>query len=106
MPAGGYFALRISKGEDLMRKLFVLLAAGMAVAGVFTATGSAAHVSACASQPGKIGQFGGIVHAQAISGSLCAGDPTSPLGSAPPLIFHGGPVMPGPTTITPIYWEP
>jgi hypothetical protein len=91
-----------------MRKLFLLLAAAMAVAGVLTATGSAAagtaHVSACASQPGKMGRFSGVVHAQAISGPSC--DPTSPLGAAPPLIWHGGPVMPGPTTITPIYWEP
>jgi hypothetical protein len=95
-----------------MRKLFVLLAAGMALAGVLTATGSAAGAAAkagaCASQPGKMGRFSGIVHAQAISGPSC--DPTSPLGSAPPLIFNGGPVMASdpthPITITPIYWEP
>src|SRR5215467_14180292 len=93
-----------------MRKLFVLLAAGMAVAGIFTATGSAAHVSACASQPGKMGRFGGIVHAQAIWGSSCAGDPVSRLGADPPLLWGGGPVMgtdpATPITITPIYWEP
>jgi len=97
-----------------MRKLFVLLAAAMAVAGIFTATGSAAHVSPCASQPGKMGRFGGIVHAQAIWGTGCAGvsttDGTSTLGSDPPLIWGGGPAMgtdPNtPITITPIYWEP
>jgi hypothetical protein len=91
-----------------MRKLFVLLAFGMLAASLLTTTGSAAagtaKAGACASQPGKIGRFSGIVHAQAISGPSC--DPTSPLGAAPPLIWHGGPVMPGPTTITPIYWEP
>jgi hypothetical protein len=99
-----------------MRKLFVLLAAGMAVAGLLTATGSAAgassHVSACASQPSKMGHFSGIVHAQAISGSACLGDGDgiSTLGGDPPLIWHGGPAMgtdPNvPITITPIYWEP
>jgi hypothetical protein len=95
-----------------MRKLFVLLAAGMAVAGLFTATGSAAHVSACASQPGKMGRFSGIVHAQSISGSSClgTGDGISRLGGAPPLLWGGGPAMGTdplvPITITPIYWEP
>jgi len=95
-----------------MRKLFVLLAAGMAVAGVLTATGSAAggtaKAGACASQPGKVGRFSGIVHAQAISGPAC--DPTSRLGADPPLLWGGGPVMANdrthPITITPIYWEP
>jgi hypothetical protein len=95
-----------------MRKLFLLLAAGMAVAGVLTATGSAAggtaKAGACASQPSKMGRFSGIVHAQAISGPSC--DPTSPLGASPPLLWGGGPVMGTnplvPITITPIYWEP
>jgi hypothetical protein len=91
-----------------MRKLFVLLAFGMLAAGLLTTTGSAARgtaqAGACASQPGKMGRFSGIVHAQAISGPSC--DPTSPLGASPPLLWHGGPVMSGPTTITPIYWEP
>jgi len=98
-----------------MRKLFVLLAAGMAVAGIFTATGSAAHVSSCASEPGKMGKFGGIVHAQSIWGTSCAGsgataDGISTLGGFPPLLWGGGPAMgtdPNtPITITPIYWEP
>jgi hypothetical protein len=97
-----------------MRRLFLLLAAGMALAGVLTATGSAAggtaHVSACASQPGKMGKFGGIVHAQAIWGTGCSGDGISTLGGAPPLLWGGGPAMgtdPNtPITITPIYWEP
>jgi hypothetical protein len=94
-----------------MRKLFVLLTAGMALAGLLTTTGSAAagttKAGACASQPGKMGRFSGIVHAQSISGPAC--DPTSPLGADPPLLDHGGPVMSidnGPVTITPIYWEP
>jgi hypothetical protein len=91
-----------------MRKVFLLLAAVMAVAGVLPATGSAAGGNAkagCASRlPGKMGRFSGIVSAQAISGPSC--DPTSPLGASPPLVWHNGPVMPGPTTITPIYWEP
>jgi hypothetical protein len=93
-----------------MRKLFVLLAFGMLAAGLLTTTGSAAggtNAGACASQPGKMGRFSGIVHAQAISGPLC--DPTSPLGADPPLLWGGGPVMSpdnGPVTITPIYWEP
>jgi hypothetical protein len=91
-----------------MRKLLVLLAAGMAFAGMLTATGSAAggtaQAGACASQPGKMGRFSGIVHAQAISGPSC--DPTSPLGAFPPLLWGGGPVMSGHVTITPIYWEP
>jgi hypothetical protein len=95
-----------------MRKLFVLLAAGMLTAGLLTATGSAAagssHARACGSQPGKMGRFSGVVHAQAISGPSC--DPTSPLGASPPLVWGGGPVMANdpahPLTITPIYWEP
>src|SRR5947199_6156266 len=95
-----------------MRKLLLLLAAGMAVAGVLTATGSAAggtaKAGACVSQPGKVGRFSGIVHAQAISGPAC--DPTSRLGADPPLLWGGGPAMgtdPAvPITITPIYWEP
>lgn len=92
-----------------MRKLLVLLAFGVLAAGLLTGTGSAAggsgQAGACASKlPGKMGRFSGIVSAQAISGPSC--DPTSPLGADPPLVWHGGPVMPGPTTITPIYWEP
>jgi hypothetical protein len=95
-----------------MRKLFVLLAAGMAVAGLLITTGSAAggtaKAGACASQPGKMGRFSGVVHAQAISGPSC--DPTSPLGASPPLVWGGGPVMANdpahPITITPIFWEP
>jgi hypothetical protein len=95
-----------------MRKLFLLLVASMAAAGLLTATGSAAggtaNAGACASQlPGKMGRFSGIVSAQAIA---CTGDPTSPLGAAPPLLWGGGPVMGTdplvPITITPIYWEP
>ena len=95
-----------------MRKLFVLLAAGMALAGVLTATGSAAggtaQAGACASQlPAKMGRFSGIVHAQAIAGSSCASDPAN---GVPPLLWWGGPVMgtdlTGPITVTPIYWEP
>jgi hypothetical protein len=93
-----------------MRKLFLLLALGIFAAGLLITTGPAAgassHAKACA--PGKLGRFSGIVHAQAISGPLC--DPTSPLGSAPPLLWGGGPVMANdpahPITITPIYWEP
>src|ERR1700755_2535677 len=94
-----------------MRKLFVLLAFGMLAAGLLTTTGSAAagttKAGACASQPGNMGRFGGIVHAQSIASTSC--DPSSPLGAAPPLVWHGGPVMSidnGPVTVTPIYWEP
>jgi hypothetical protein len=94
-----------------MRKLFVLLAFGMLAASLLTTTGSAAagttKAGACASQPGKMGRFSGIVHAQSIAGPAC--DPTSPLGADPPLLWGGGPVMSpdnGPITITPIYWEP
>src|SRR5262245_9084731 len=91
-----------------MRKLFVLFALGMLGAGLLTATGSAAggtgKAGACARVPAKMGRFSGIVSAQSISGPAC--DPTSPLGASPPLLWHGGPVMSGPTTITPIYWEP
>src|SRR3954466_15833117 len=95
----------------MMRKLCLLLAAGLAAAGVLTATGSAAGGNAkagpCASQlPGKMGRFSGIVSAQEISGC----DGTSRLGAAPPLLWGGGPAMgtnPAvPITITPIYWEP
>jgi hypothetical protein len=62
-----------------------------------------------------MGRFSGIVHAQAISGTSCAGsgvsaDGISTLGGAPPLLWGGGPAMgtdPNtPITITPIYWEP
>src|SRR4051794_30606418 len=93
-----------------MRKLFMLLAAGMALAGVLTATGSAAGGTAkagpCTSQlPGKMGRFSGIVSAQEISGC----DGTSRLGAQPPLLWGGGPVMANdpahPITITPIYWS-
>jgi len=97
-----------------MRRLFVLLVAGMALAGLLTTTGSAAGgtgQAGCASQlPGKMGRFGGIVSAQAIAGPSCTGDPTSPLGAFPPLLWGGGPVMGTdplvPISITPIYWEP
>jgi hypothetical protein len=97
-----------------MRKLFSLLAAGMALAGVLTMTGSAAggtaQAGACASQlPGKMGRFSGIISAQAISGPSCTGDPTNPVAH-PPLLWNGGPVMgtdlTGPITVTPIFWEP
>jgi hypothetical protein len=99
-----------------MRRLFFLLAVGALAAGLLTATGSAAgassHTSACASQPGKMGRFSGIVHAQSIWGSSCLGDGDgiSTLGGDPPLLWGGGPVMANdptnPITITPIYWEP
>src|SRR5580765_5094264 len=97
-----------------MRKLFVLLSLGMLAVGVLTATGSAAgsrsHAGACVSRvPGKMGRFGGIISAQAISGASCTGDPTNPVAN-PPLLWNGGPVMgtdtTGPITVTPIYWEP
>src|SRR5215467_6134195 len=92
----------------MRKRLIVLLAFGMLGAGMLTAAGSAAagttKAGACASRlPAKIGRFSGIVSAQAISGPLC--DPTSPLGASPPLVWHGVPVMLGPSTITPIYWE-
>jgi hypothetical protein len=95
-----------------MRKSIVLLAVGMLAAGLLTTTGSAAggttKADACAAQPGKMGRFSGVVHAQAISGPSC--DPTGPLGASPPLVWGGGPVMANdqahPITITPIYWEP
>src|SRR5690242_4926842 len=92
-----------------MRKLFVLLAFGVLTAGLLTATGSAAagttKSGSCTSRlPAKMGRFSGIVSVRDISGPPC--DPTSPLGASPPLTWHGGPVMPGPTTLTPIYWEP
>ena len=95
-----------------MRKLFVLLALGIFAAGLLTITGSAAgassHASTCASKPGKMGRFSGIVHAQEIAGPSCDG--VTRLGAAPPLLWGGGPVMgtdPAvPITITPIYWEP
>jgi hypothetical protein len=89
-----------------------LLAFGMLAAGLLTTTGAAAggtaKAGACAAQPGTMGRFAGVVHAQAISGPSC--DPTSPLGADPPLVWGGGPVMgtatTTPITITPIYWEP
>ena len=97
-----------------MKSLFLLLAASIATAALLTATGSAAGGTAraggkvkakpCASRHHtKIGRFGGILHAQSIAGVSCASDPA--IGS-PPLYWHGGPVMPGPVTVTPIYWEP
>lgn len=87
----------------------MLLGFGVLAASLLTTTGSAAagttKTGACSSQlPAKMSRFSGIVSAQAISGPSC--DPTSPLGASPPLTWHGGPLMPGPTTITPICWEP
>ena len=97
-----------------MRSLFLLLAAGVAAVGLLTATGSAAGGTShdggkvkggpCASRHHtKVGRFSGIVHAQAIAGPSCASDPAN---GSPPLLWQGGPVMPGPVTVTPIYWEP
>ena len=97
-----------------MKSLFLLLAAGIAAAGLLTATGSAAggtshgggtvKAGACVSRHhAKMGRFGGIMHAQAIAGASCASDPAN---GSPPLLWYGGPVMPGPVTVTPIYWEP
>ena len=95
-----------------MRRLFFLLAVSALAAGLLTVTGSAAGgiAKARACGPSKMGRFSGIVHAQAIWGSTCAGDGVSRLGADPPLLWGGGPVMgtdPAvPITITPIYWEP
>ena len=97
-----------------MKSLFLLLAAGIAAVGLLTATGSAAGGTShdggkvksgpCASRHhAKVGRFGGIMHAQAIAGASCASDPAN---GSPPLLWYGGPVMPGPVTVTPIYWEP
>lgn len=97
-----------------MKSLFLLLAAGIVAAGLLTATGSAAggtspgggsiKAGACASRHhAKIGRFGGIVKAQAIFGASCKSDAAN---GTPPLYWQGGPVMPGPVTVTPIYWEP
>ena len=91
-----------------------MLAAGIATAGLLTATGSAAGGTShgggkakdksCASRHhAKVGRFGGIVHAQSIARASCASDPAD---GSPPLTYHGGPVMPGPVTVTLIYWEP
>jgi hypothetical protein len=92
-----------------MKTLFVLFATGLVAAGLLSATGSAAGgtapAGACvaASSHGKMGRFGGIVRAQAIAGRSCASDPAN---GSPPLLWGGGPVMPGPVTVTAIYWEP
>ena len=97
-----------------MKSLFLFLAAGIATAGLLTATGSAAGGTShgggkakdksCASRHhAKVGRFGGIVHAQSIARASCASDPAD---GSPPLTYHGGPVMPGPVTVTLIYWEP
>jgi hypothetical protein len=97
-----------------MRSLFLLIAAVTTTAGLLTATGSAAggtshsggkaKPGACASrQHAKVGRFSGIVHAQRIASISCTSDPAQ---GDPPLYWFGGPVMRGPVTVTPIYWEP
>lgn len=94
-----------------MRKFFVLFALGMVGAGLLATMGSAATSAGagCARIPANgEGRFGGIISAQAIAGSgTCAVHNTGdPANGVPPLIWWGGPVMSGPITVTPIFWNP
>jgi hypothetical protein len=98
-----------------MRRLFVLLAAGMLAAGLLTTASSAAtksaHAVACASQvPAGNGRFGGVVSAQSIARSCSAHNTSDAANGVPPLLYWGGPVMgtdsTGPITVTPIFWDP
>lgn len=77
---------------------------------------------ACASPSSRLGGIGGIQWGRtAASGAACAGGqpggglgngtpPSPPYRGAPPLVFHGGPVVgtttPGELTVTPVYWVP
>lgn len=97
--------------------------AALSAAGLMATTSTAMAASGACQSMGKgvpkSGHFAGIVGAvnqqtgcltakdQEIQGTANAGDTAS---GAPPLIFHGGPVMgtstTGPLVITPIYWNP
>src|SRR2546421_159997 len=84
-----------------MRKLFVFLVAGAAIA--VGAVGSAGG-----SLIGK-SHFRGVISAVPV-GAPCAHNTDDAANGAPPLIWHGGPVMgtdsTGPVVVTPIFWHP
>jgi hypothetical protein len=104
-----------------MRKFLVLLAMGVAAAGLLTTTGSATttgHASACspmanaATKATALGtsHFAGIVRAQG-QASLCGVHNEGDFANGePPLLWHGGPMMgttsTGPLNVIPIFWNP
>jgi hypothetical protein len=103
-----------------MRKLFVLLVVGAAVA--VGMVGSAAGASSSSnlaslstsSACGKVGaligksHFGGVISALPVDAQCVKADDAA--RGAPPLTWHGGPVMgtdsTGPVVVTPIFWHP
>jgi hypothetical protein len=102
-----------------MRKLFVLLVVGAAIAvGVVgSASGAPSHSATATSKSGGCAKFGGsMIGKSKFSGVIGA----VPVGIChitddaangdPPLIWHGGPVMgtasTGPVVVTPIFWHP
>jgi len=105
-----------------MRKLFVFLAAGVAIAvgAVGSAAGASSHPAAgslstssgCASKAGSLvgkSRFSGVISAVPVD-ARCAHITDDAANGAPPLIWHGGPVMgtdsTGPVVVTPIFWHP
>ena len=104
--------VRMGRG---LRATFVLLAAGL-LATAFSAAGDASAgaavtssqaAKACGVKAGQ-GHFKGVITALPL-GAGCA-DTSNAAKGAPPLLWHGGPVMgtarTGPVVVTPIYWNP
>jgi hypothetical protein len=95
--------------------LFVLLVAGAAIAIGAVGSASGAFSSSTASTCGKVtgsligkSRLSGVISAVPVDASCAKADDAA--RGAPPLIFHGGPVMgatgTSPVVVTPIFWHP
>jgi len=107
------FARRPRSGRRL-----IAAAAGLLAATALSVVATGAHAASTTSpelgclapghQAARVGHISGIVHA---TQRHCLAHNTSDAAiGAPPLIFHGGPMMStartGPLVVTPIYWQP
>jgi hypothetical protein len=102
-----------------MRKWFMVVAAGAAIAiaaiglpaaGASTHASQTLRASSCSSHlPVRLGHFSGVIGAVPVD-ARCAHNTSDAARGAPPLIFHGGPMMgtplTGPVVVTPIFWDP
>jgi len=88
-----------------------LVASGATAGAVTHHRGSAANKSCTAGHaPARAGHAGGFVRPAGLKSSACVVPTDGPANGLPPLLYHGGPVMPGSSSsrivVTPIYWTP
>jgi hypothetical protein len=91
-----------------LRATLTVLAVGLLAGAISAAGGHAANACASVGGPVRSGHFAGVMDAAAV-GAGCSNTSDAAIG-APPLLWHGGPVMDtartGPVVVTPIFWHP